>query len=591
MSFELSPLDGATVAATGPTGDASVIYRPTTYALRYSHYATLLHPVDTRGIAVLTHSVRLPELDEEGQTQWRTKATGADGSELAEAVDRLRARGITMNLFRKRKGEDHREKPRKPTWNLAALTCTWVDLDFYKMPEFAHATARTMVPLIIDRCYDRNIPFPSYIMSSGRGALVVWLHERQKPAVLQVWRAMQRSLHRTFEDMGSDHRALPATMTFSVAGHTKTERKTGIKRLVEVVYPEYVDEIVRHGFTHLREALLDYTPKQVAAHLKAQAAKRAVKAKAKVERRATAAAAGEPIKRPPYTLVTLHRAVHRDLTRLFEARFPFGLPPKGYRDAWCFDICTAAAWFMTPEELAAEVDRMADLCGLKQREARGMMGSLLHRARRAAQGRTDAYGSARSDPRYKSNPAKLVSAHGIERSEMVRLDLRILVNAGVRRDREAQRSQNRRAVAGAKPRGDAQAARLALGQRGIAKRGQGMTLAAIAAEEAVSVSQLRKAIREASVVGAIGKTVPKPKQGRPRKADPAPAGMCHDSTGSIDACAQPVEPPAAVVPVEQGAYTAPVRCSAPQTATDARCAPTGPAGVVVSDDEPAPAPA
>ncbi len=114
MSFELSPLDGATVAATGPTGDASVIYRPTTYALRYSHYATLLHPVDTRGIAVLTHSVRLPELDEEGQTQWRTKATGADGSELAEAVDRLRARGITMNLFRKRKGEDHREKPGSP---------------------------------------------------------------------------------------------------------------------------------------------------------------------------------------------------------------------------------------------------------------------------------------------------------------------------------------------------------------------------------------------------------------------------------------------------------------------------------------------
>jgi len=213
------------------------------------------------------------------------------------------------------------------------------------------------------------------------------------------------------------------------------------------------------------------------------------------------------------------------------------------------------------------------------------------RARRAAQGRTDAYGSARSDPRYKSNPAKLVSAHGVDASEMVRLDLRILVNAGVRRDREAQRSQDRRAVAGAKTRGDAQAARLALGQRGIAKREQGMTQAAIAVEEGVSLSQLRKAIKEASVVGAIGKAVPKPKRGRPPKVAAAPTGMCHDSTGSIDACAQPVEPPAAVVPVEQGAYTASVRCSAPQTATDARCVPTGPAGVVVSDEERAPAPA
>lgn len=591
MSVEPSPLDGAAVAEPRPTGDASFIDRPTTYGLRYSRYATLLHPTDMRGIAVLTHSVLLPELTEEGEKQWRTKPTGADGSELAEAVDRLRPRSITMNVFRKREGEDHRENPRKPTWNLAGLNACWVDLDFYKVPEFAHATARSMIPLILNRCYDRGIPFPSYIMSSGQGVLVVWLHERQKPAALPVWRAMQRGLHNHFADMGSDPRALPCTMMFSVAGRTRKIRKTGVERLVEVIHPQYVDEIERYGFTFLREALLKFTPKEVAAHLKAQAAKRAAKAKAKVERRAAAAAAGEPIKRPPYTLVTLHRAVHRDLTRLFEARHPFGLPPKGQRDAWTFDICTAAAWFMTLDELKAEVDRMADLCGLKVREARGMMGSLLQRASRAEQGRTDAYGSARSDPRYKSNPAKLVSAHGVDASEMVRLDLRILVNEGVRRDREAQRSQDRRAVAGAKPRGDAQAARLALGQRGIAKRDQGMTLAAIAVEETVSVSQLRKAIREASVVGAIGKAVPKPKRGRPPKAAAAPTGMCHDSTGSIDACAQPVEPPAAVVLVEQGAYTAPVRCSAPQTATDARCVPTGPAGVVVSEGERAPAPA
>lgn len=579
------------MAEPGPPGDASYIDRPTTYGLRYSRYAALLHPEDMRGIAVLTHSVLLPELTEKGEKQWRTKPTGADGSELAEAVDRLRARSITMNLFRKREGEDHREKPRKPTWNLAGLNACWVDLDFYKLPAFAYATARTMIPLILNRCYDRGIPFPSYIMSSGQGVLVVWLHERQKPAALPVWRAMQRGLHNHFADMGSDPRALPCTMMFSVAGRTRKIRKTGVERLVEVIHPQYVDEIERYGFTFLREALLKFTPKEVAAHLKAQAAKRAAKAKAKVERRAAAAAAGEPIKRPPYTLVTLHRTVHRDLSRLFEARFQYDTPPQGQRDAWMFDILTAAAWFMTPEELSAEVDRMADLCGLKLREARGMMGSLVQRARRAEQKRTDAFGGGRSDARYKSNPAKLVEAHGIGRSEMVRLDLRILVSDGVRRDREAQRSQNRRAVAGAKPRGDAQAARLALGKRGIAKREQSMTLAAIAAEEGVSLSQLRKAIREASVVGAIGKAVAKPKRGRPAKVAAAPAEMCHDSTGSIDACGLAAEQPAAVVPVEQGAYTDAVRCSAPQTATDARCAPTGPAGVVVSDGEPAPAPA
>jgi len=586
----MSPLDGAAVADPGPSNDVRFIERPTTYALRYSRYATLLHPTDTRGIAVLTHSVQMPELDEEGKPQWRTKSSGADGSELAEAVDRLRARGITMNVFRKREGEDHREKPRKPTWNLAGLNACWVDLDFYKVDEYVHATARTMVPLILDRCYDRGIPFPSYVMASGRGCLVVWLHERQKPAALTVWRAMQRSLHVHFLDMGSDCKARACTMTFSVAGRTKKDRKTGVERIVEVVHPQYVDEIRRHGFTPLREALLDYTPKQVAAHLKAQAIKRAAKAKAKVERRAAAAAAGEPIKRPPYTLVTLHRTVHRDLTRLFEARFQFASVPQGQRDAWLFDLVTAAAWFMTPEELASEVDRLAPLCGLKVREAWGMMGSLLQRARRAAQGRTDAYATGRSDARYKSNPAKLVEAHVVTRGEMDRLDLRILVNDAVRRDREAQRSQDRRAVAGATPRADAQAARLALGLRAIAKREAGMTLVAIAAEEGPSVSQVRKAIREAQAVAAIGKAIPQPKRGRPRKASKAPAGKCHGSTGPIDACSAPSEVPPAVVAVEGRTYTVPVRCSAPQTATDARCVPSGPAGVVVSEEEHAPAP-
>lgn len=588
MSPIASPLDGASVATRGPTDDLRFIERPTTYGLRYSRYAALLHPADTRGIAVLTHSIRLPELDADGKEQWRTEATGADGAELSAAVDTLRPRSITMNVFRKRDGEDHRKHPRKATWNLAGLCAVWDDLDFYKIEEYAGATREQMVELILLRCYDRNLPYPSFILSSGRGLLPVWQHDRQKPSMLPVWRALQNRLHTDFVDMGSDARGRACTMSFSVAGRTKRDRVTGQENMVQVVWPEYVDQIKRHDFEFLRTEMLRYSPDEVRTYRKAQARERAAKAKAKAERAAKAAAAGETVKRPALNLVTLHRTVYQDLLRLMEARYQGWPVDPGGRDTWLYHLSVAAAWCMSPEALVAEIDRLSPLCGLTVQRGRAMMGTVIRKARRAASGATDAYKAGRSDPRYKSKPREIVKELDVTRREIDRLGLRILITDAVRREREAVRSQERREKAGAKPRVDAQAVRLALGRRAIGMRAKGMTFAAIATAEGASLSQVRKAVREAQAVAAIGGSVPKPKRGRPRKsleAAPAkPVGKCHDSTGSIDACGHAEEPPAAVVAVGAGAYTPSVRCSAPQTATDARCVPPGPAGVDVWED-------
>ncbi|MEE8628194.1 MULTISPECIES: hypothetical protein [Methylobacterium] len=577
------------MADPGPTDDLRFIERPTTYGLRYSRYAALLHPADTRGIAVLTHSVRLPELDADGKEQWRTEATGADGAELPAAVDTLRPRSITLNVFRKREGEDHRKHPRKATWNLAGLNCLWVDLDYYKAEEYAGATREHMAEAIMLRCYDRNLPYPSFILSSGRGLLPVWLHDRQKPSMLPVWKALQDRLHADFVDMGSDARGRACTMSFSVAGRTKRDRVTGQENMVQVVWPEYVDQIKRHDFDFLRTEMLRYSADEVRTYRKAQARERAAKAKAKAERAAKAVAAGEAHKRPALNLATLHRSVYRDLARLFEARYQGWPVDPGQRDLWLYHLSVAAAWCMAPDALVAEIDRLSPLCGLTVQRGRAMMGTVIRKARRAAAGATDAYKAGRSDPRYKSKPKSLVKELDVTVAEIRRLELRILLTDAVRREREADRSQQRRAEAGAKPRVDAQAARLALGQRALRLRAKGLTTEAIAAEAGVSISQVRKAVREAQAVAAIGGSVPKPKRGRPRKsleAAPAePVGKCHDSTGSIDACGQANEAPAAVVAIEAGAYTPAVRCSAPQTATDARCVPPGPAGVDVWDDD------
>ena len=588
----IEPLDGAHGAdCASRQGVDAIETRPGTHHLTHQRYLSLVHPDDTLGVVVLTHSVRLPDLDANGKEQWRTRSAGATGAELADTVLALRPRSHTMNTFRKRKDEDHRTNPCKATYNLAGLNACWVDLDFYKEEAYRYATPRSMVPEILHRCYERGLPYPSYILATGRGVLVVWLHDRQRPSMLRVWRAMQNSAYEAFGDMGSDARARVCTMSFSVAGRKKDDRD------VEIIWPAHADEIQRLPFAMLRKEFLPYTPEEVAAYRKAQVRERAAKVKAKAAKKAAALAAGEAAPRPKLSAVTLHRTVYNDLRKLFERRFGGHPVPLGQRDTWLYHLSVAAAWCMSPDDLVAEIERLSPLCGLSPRKGRAMMGTVIRRARRAARAETDAFKGGRSDPRYKAKPKGLVRELDVTVADIRALDLRILLTDAVRREREAGRSQQRRAEAGAKPRGDAQAARLALGQRALKLRTKGLTTGAIATEAGVSVSQVRKAVREALAVNAIGGSVPAPKRGRPRKApEQAPAesasiGKCYDSTGSIDAYGQGEPAEGAVVACQGDRYSGDVRCSVPQTATDARCVPTGPAGVVVSGPVPGEVPA
>lgn len=573
-----SPLDGVRVAEAGQKPDPIFVSgRVLAGQLRYSQYASLVHPEDTRGVTVLTHSVNHLV---DGEPQFRTRSTGATGAELPDAIRRLRPRSMTMNCFRVQKDIDHVEKPCKATWNLAGLNAVWDDCDFYKTEEFAHATPQSMVWHVLDRCKDRCLPYPSYILRSGRGLLLVWLHDRQKPAMLHVWNAIQKHIHKTFLDMGSDNRARPCTMSFSIAGITKRDRVTKAESQVEVLWPAFADEIERYDFALLRE-ILPYTPKQVSQYKKEAARKAAAKAAARAAKRAAAKAAGQVVPPPKLSLGTMHAAVYRDLVRLLEHRYATRSVPPGERDIWLYHLTVAAAWCVSPEDLVKEVERLAPLCGLRTRRGVAMMGSAIRKARLAAKGHTDAFKTGRSDKRYKSKPRELVEELGVTVREITKLDLRILITPGVKRQREAKRSQERRAEAGVTARSEVQAARLELGRRGLASVADGMAVAAIATAEGVSASQVRKAMKEAGAVAAIGKPVPKPRKPKVPKSD------AHGSTVSIDAYGSDADEVAAVVACASSAYTPNRSQPAPQDfGQDARCVPTGPAGVSVSDDLP-----
>ncbi|QEE39836.1 MULTISPECIES: hypothetical protein [unclassified Methylobacterium] len=576
-----------TMPPEGSLGDAAPVpagVRLPVDILHGHRYVSLIHPEDSRSVAVMTYT---DQVWIDGKKEPRTRSAGAIGSEIEETVRNLRPKYVTMQAFRtprpRKDGKpvrDYRTAPCKALWNLAALQCVTVDLDFYKKGcAYRNQTPETMVDLVLERLRDRNLPYPSYIMCSGKGLLVCWLHDRRTPSYLPVWQAMQKRVNDAFVDMGRDLLAMPPTANFRVAG----TKNSGLD--VRMLWPEFVDQIARWDFETLRHEILLYTPAQVREYRKVKEAEQVVKAEKARARRANGVAAPNRVK---LTYATYCKAVVRDLYNLFEARFEGHPVEKGERDQWLFILSTAAAWVMEPDALKEEIKRLSPLCGLSVKRALTMMGSVISKARRAARGETASYKKRSVDPRYRTNPAMLVDLLGVTVEEAKALDLRVLVPEALKIAREATRSAARRRDAGAKDRSGVQAERLAFGVTALERKAAGTKVDVIAFEANRSISYVEKAMREARAVAAIGKTKAVAKPGRPRKAkipatiDPVePKGFSEAETrvARFDA-----EPKAVVAPRAR-AYDDAVR-SVHLTSQDTTPAlALVEAGVDVSDDE------
>jgi hypothetical protein len=509
VSIVAAPL-GAPQALPAPFSDVA---RTPIDHLTWHRYAAVVHPEDSRGVAVITYSARVTI---DGCETHRTRVAGAVGHEVHETVKRCRPRFMTLNGFRETKpnrwGQDYHKAPCKAQWNLAYLQALWVDLDFYKKRAYQNGTPRSMLPLVLDRIRELGLPWPSYIMSSGKGLFAVWLHDRMTPSYLPVWKAMQKRFNDGFVDMGRDIQAMPATQHFRVPGGTNDGRS------VEMLWPAYADQVQRYDFDTLRAEILPYTPKQVRAHRKAKALKKAERAEKAEARQADGAVQAKPARK--LNRRTFATVVSRDLEKLFEDRFQGHPVPHGERDTWLYHLTTAAAWLLPPDALRQEVKRLAPLCGFAPGRALTLMGSVIRNARRAASGATSRYKRRAVDPRYRTNPRKMVEIFGVSVEEAIRLDLRVIVPLSVKRDRAALRAEAYRRKNGAKSRKVAQAERLALGQWCLEQRAAGRKVTELAFEKKVSTSQIEKATREAKQVAGIGKPLAKPKPGRPRKAKP-----------------------------------------------------------------------
>ena len=151
---------------------------------------------------------------------------------------------------------------RRRVVHLVSIGSMWVDLDFYRTKQYQRYSAESMVWHVLYRCEDSDVPHPSFIIWTGRGLCVVWLHDELPRAALPRWQLVERALIRCFAGMGADASASDPARVFRLTGTSNSKARA--RGPVRAVYPAGGDVRVL-DFEELAEALLPYTRDQVAA--------------------------------------------------------------------------------------------------------------------------------------------------------------------------------------------------------------------------------------------------------------------------------------------------------------------------------------
>ncbi|NTE56081.1 hypothetical protein G6M78_13470 [Agrobacterium tumefaciens] len=369
---------------------------------------------------------------------------------------------------------------------ITAIGACYADLDYHTRTRWRGKTPSDVAARVIDRLEEVMIPLPSYILSTGRGLVCVWLTELLPRAVLPRWNAAQRALGAVLEPFGADKRALDAARVFRLTG-SENGRAEWDRRTVGMVWCQGTPEApTRHQFATLADEVLPMTQAELVS-LRVERAKRK--------------AAGKDKTGPSVHLseASYHETVLTDLQRLRAHRCPEGALPKGQRDAWLFIAGVSMSWICPPEVLGREIMTLAsEAAGWRDSETKSRMSSVVKRARQAAAGQMVAFAGRDVDCRYRMKASTIVEWLGIDPTEQRAAGLRVLVDEDRKRELSIERMEQSRRRRGVKDRQEQQTVRLEMGRKALYLRSaQGMTRDELAAHFGVSAGQISKAMREA----------------------------------------------------------------------------------------------
>jgi hypothetical protein len=122
--------------------------------------------------------------------------------------------------------------------------------------------------------HEHGGPFPSAIISSGRGYHLKWFLENPVPnQALPRWNAVQRALVEKYKELGADPAARDASRVLRVIGTTNTK----VGKLTTMVYPRKEIEAERYSFEYMATEILPYSREDIATWRAARAEKMAAR--------------------------------------------------------------------------------------------------------------------------------------------------------------------------------------------------------------------------------------------------------------------------------------------------------------------------
>jgi len=373
------------------------------------------------------------------------------------------------------------------TNKLLALGSLYCDIDFHGVDGWRNKDPRSVLIAVFGKLDEARIPSPSYVLDTGRGLLLVWLHNLISAQAQPRWAAVERHIVAALKDFGADAKATDSARVFRLVGSMNSKAEVARCRVGMIWCIGDPSSPFRYDFDTLADDVLPFTRAELIA-LRVEKAKRALPKKKD----------GQAPKKK-LSVADWGETLLADLEALRLHRHPNGRIPSGRRDAWLFLVAIAISWTCPSEVLEQTMEKMAAaIGGWPNSETRSRMHAVFKRAKNSAAGETIVFRGREIDPRYRIRAATVIEWLGISPDEQRVAGLRMLIDDDTRRERGAERSREFRKRRGATNRQTAREARLLLGRKALYMQAkEGLTRDDLADRFGVSAGQISKAMAEA----------------------------------------------------------------------------------------------
>lgn len=326
-------------------------------------------------------------------------------------------------------------KPNRRVVNLWRIGLCYVDIDYYGIDHLRDLSPEQVAGKILTYCDDKRIPFPSCIVSSGRGLYLKWFLTSAIPRkALPRWNALEQVLVDLFSPFGSDPKAKDASRVLRLESTINT--KTG--KTVGVIYPTN-HEPAQYNFEDLCTELFPHSRDELQNRRRQHEERRQGFRAIKSDNKQT-----DGLHKFSNNQLNWDRL--EDLRKLAHLRG--GVKP-GMRDTFLFLAICFATWTLAPSNLYLEVEALAKefAPSYGRSQVHGYASSAISRAIEAKSGKLKEFEGHLVDPRYSWKNATLVEWLHMEPSE--ERQMQTIMSEAESNDRARKRDEKRRRQLGA----------------------------------------------------------------------------------------------------------------------------------------------